>query len=148
MTSRRFFLATSLAASLRAGARVRVTALELIPVRATDRTVWLFVRVTTDRGLVGLGEASDAFGFANTSKQDAAGMESELRKFFALVQGKSPLDVEAYRQRAEPMAAAGGLLSATAYSAIEQALWDLAGQSLDVPAYELFGGKVRDRLPV
>jgi galactonate dehydratase len=75
-------------------------------------------------------------------------MESELRKYFALVQGKSPLDIEAYRQKAEPVAAAGGLLSATAYSAIEQALWDLAGQSLDVPAYQLFGGKIRDRLPV
>jgi galactonate dehydratase len=46
------------------------------------------------------------------------------------------------------LAAAGGLLSATAYSAIEQALWDLAGQVLEVPTYSLFGGKVRDRLPV
>ena len=41
---------------------------------------------------------------------------------FALVQGKSPLDIEAYRQKAEPLAIAGGLLSATAYSAVEQAL--------------------------
>ena len=40
------------------------------------------------------------------------------------------------------------MVSATAYSAIEQALWDLAGQALEIPAYDLFGGKVRDRLPV
>jgi L-alanine-DL-glutamate epimerase-like enolase superfamily enzyme len=39
------------------------------------------VRVRTDVGLTGLGEASDAFGFANTTKQDAARMESELRRF-------------------------------------------------------------------
>lgn len=146
------FLVSSLPAPLllrlRAAPNVRVTGFELLPVRATARTVWLMVRLTTDRGLVGLGEASDAFGFANTSKQDALRMESELRKFFALIEGKSPLDIEAYRQKAEPIAVAGGLISATAYSAIEQALWDLAGQALEVPTYTLFGGKVRDRLPV
>ncbi len=133
---------------LRAAPNVRVTGFELLPVRATYRTVWLIVRLTTDRGLTGLGEASDAFGYANTTKQDALRMESELRKFFALVQGTSPLDIEAYRQKGKPIAAAGGLVSATAYSAIEQALWDLAGQALEIPAYDLFGGKVRDRLPV
>jgi galactonate dehydratase len=106
------------------------------------------IRLRTDAGLTGLGEASDAFGFANTSKQDAARMESELRRFFALVEGKSPLDIESYRQRSEPMVANGGLLAATAYSAIEQALWDLAGKSLDVPSYTLFGGRVRDTLQV
>jgi galactonate dehydratase len=40
------------------------------------------------------------------------------------------------------------LVSATAYSAIEQALWDLAGKSLDVPVHTFFGGAVRDTLPV
>jgi len=133
---------------LQAGPKIHVTALELLPVRATERTVWLVVRLTTDRGLVGLGEASDAFGFANTTKQDALRMESHLRNFFSLVQGKSPLAIEAYRQKAEPMAVAGGLVSATAYSAIEQGLWDLAGQALDIPTYDLFGGKVRDQLAV
>ena len=151
-TSRRAFLASSLLSPvllpLRAAPNVHVTDFELLPVRATARTVWLIVRLATDRGLTGLGEASDAFGFANTTKQDALRMESELRKFFGLVQGTSPLDIEAYRQKAEPIAAAGGLVSATAYSALEQALWDLAGQALEIPAYDLFGGKVRDRLPV
>jgi galactonate dehydratase len=150
--SRRAFLAASLPSgflvSLRGAPKIQVTALELLPVRATERTVWLVLRLRTDQGLVGLGEASDAFGFANTTKQDALRMESELWNFFALIQGKSPLEVEAYRQKAEPIAASGGLISATAYSAVEQALWDLAGQSLDIPTYDLFGGKVRDRLAV
>jgi galactonate dehydratase len=150
--SRRAFLASSLLSPvllpLRAAPNVHVTGFELIPVRATERTVWPIVRLSTDRGLTGLGEASDAFGFANTTKQDALRMESELRKFFDLIQGASPLNIEAYRQKGEPIAAAGGLVSATAYSAIEQALWDLAGQALEIPTYDLFGGKVRDRLPV
>src|SRR5262249_41460115 len=40
------------------------------------------------------------------------------------------------------------LVAATAYSAIEQALWDLAGKALNVPTYTFFGGRVRDRIPV
>jgi galactonate dehydratase len=133
---------------LAAPPRVRVTGFELLPIRATERTVWLVVRLRTDAGLTGLGEASDAFGFANTTRQDAARMESELRAFFGLLDGKSPLDIARYRQQGEPLALKGGLVSATAYSAVEQALWDLAGKSLDVPTYALFGGRLRERLPV
>jgi galactonate dehydratase len=133
---------------LEARPKLKVTAFELLPVRATSRTVWLIVRLRTDAGLTGLGEASDAFGFANTTVQDAARMESELRAFFELVKGQSPLEAGAYRQRGGPLAAKGGLVSATAFSAIEQALWDLAGKALDVPTYSLFGGKLRDALPV
>jgi galactonate dehydratase len=132
---------------LEAAPRLRVTTLELLPMRATARTVWLFVRLGTDAGLTGIGEASDAFGFANTSQANAMRMESELRAFFRLVEGKSPLEIAAYRRQGEPLATGRGLIPATAYSAIEQALWDLAGKALDVPTYSLFGGKLRDALP-
>jgi galactonate dehydratase len=131
-----------------AAPRLRVVGFELLPIRATERTVWLMVRLQTDAGLTGLGEASDAFGFANTTNQDAARMEAELRAFCGLVDGKSPLAIGEYRRQGEPLAVKGGLVSATAYSAVEQALWDLAGKSLDVPTYALFGGRLRDTLPV
>ena len=75
-------------------------------------------------------------------------MESELRAFFGLIDGKSPIEIGAYRQRGEPLARKGGLVAATAFSAIEQALCDLAGKALDVPTYSLFGGKLRDTLPI
>jgi galactonate dehydratase len=133
---------------LEAAPRLRVTGLELLPVRATERTVWLIVRLQTDAGLTGLGEASDAFGFANTTKQDAARMEIALRGFFGLIEGKSPLEIGAYRQRGEPLVGKGGLVAATAFSAIEQALWDLAGKALDVPTCTLFGGSIRQTLQV
>ena len=133
---------------LEAAPKLRVTTLELLAMRATERTVWLFVRLGTDAGLTGLGEASDAFGFANTSQKNAAQMEAELRTFFGLVQGKSPLEVAAYRRDGERLATGRGLIPATAYSAIEQALWDLSGKALDVPTYSLLGGKLRDSLPV
>jgi galactonate dehydratase len=134
--------------ALEAAPKVRVTKFEILAMRATQRTVWVFVRLSTDAGLTGLGEASDAFGFANTTKEDSARMESQLRTFFELIEGKSPLEISAYRAQAERLAAGRGLQAATAYSAIEQALWDLAGKVLDVPTHTLFGGRLRDTLPV
>jgi galactonate dehydratase len=128
--------------------RVPVTGFELLPVRASERTVWLFVQLRTNAGLTGVGEASDAFGYANTTKQDAARMESELRQLFGLIDGMSPLEINRFRVQSAPLIAKGGLVSATAYSAIEQALCDLAGQALDVPTCALFGGTVRASLPV
>jgi len=136
-----------LARASAAAPQLRVTGIELLPIRATFRTVWLIVRVSTDAGLVGLGEASDAFGFANTTVADAARMQQELRAFFQLIDGRSPLEIESFRQRGEA-AARRGLVPATAFSAIEQALWDLAGKALDVPVHALFGSKVRNELPV
>ena len=127
--------------------KLRVSGMELLPIRATERTVWLIVRLRTDAGLTGLGEASDAFGFANTTSQDARAMESELRTFFRLIDGASPLEIEAYRQKGLPLARRG-LVAATAFSAIEQAMWDLSGKALEVPTHVLFGGRVRDTLPV
>ena len=151
MDRRRFLAATLsplLLDRLHAAPKLRVTGMEFFPVRATDRTVWMIVRLRTDQGLTGLGEASDAFGYANTTKEQAQRMETELRRFYGLMEGKSPLDVMNYRERGEAWAIAGGLVSATAYSAIEQAMWDLAGQALGVPTYDLFGGKIRDRVPI
>ena len=94
---------------LEAAPKLRVTTLELLPMRATARTVWLFVRLGTDAGLKGVGEASDAFGFANTRQQNAATMEAELRALFGLVQGKSPLEVAAYVREGERLAKGRGL---------------------------------------
>jgi galactonate dehydratase len=128
--------------------KLKVTRLDLFPVRATGRTMWLFVRLGTDQRLTGLGEASDGFGFAGTSKAGIDRMQSELKAFFEIAQGHSPLEIERYRQLGDARARAGGLVAATAYSAIEQALWDLAGQALDQPIHALLGGRVRDRLPV
>jgi galactonate dehydratase len=127
--------------------RVRITGVDLLPVRATSRTVWLFVRLRTDQGLVGLGEASDAFGFANTTTENADEMRAQLQRLFPLIDQQSPLEIEAYRQRGLAIARTG-LVQATAFSAIEQALWDLAGKALGVPVHVLLGGRVRDSLPV
>jgi len=145
--SRRALLASG--SSLLFGrAKPKIKGYTLWPVRATSRTVWLVVQLHTDSGISGLGEASDAFGFASTSAAQAREMEQALAAFATLVKDRSPLEIAAYRKAAEPLARAGGLLAATAYSAIEQALWDLAGQTLGVPTHSLFGGAIRQRIPL
>jgi galactonate dehydratase len=118
--------------------KLRVTGLEIIPVRVSDRTRWLFVRLSTDVGLQGIGEASLG---------RAEGLD-ELDTFFELVRDRSPFEIQRYRERGRAIAAAGGLRAATAFSAIEQALWDLTGKALDAPVHQLLGGALRDTVPV
>ena len=122
-----------------------LTRFELLPVRATSRTVWLFVRLWTDEGVSGIGEASDAFGFAGTSAEEIERMRVELGGFFDLINGGSPLDIDSFRNQGMSRARSGGLVSATAFSSIEQALWDLSGKLRGVPTYELLGGGLRKR---
>lgn len=137
-----------LSASAENSKSVKLTGVELLPVRATERTVWLFVRLKTNAGLTGLGEASDAFGYLNTTLEQATRMKDELSVFFQMVEGRSPLEIAWLRKMGWERASAGGLVAATAFSAIEQAMWDLAGKVLGQPICNLLGGKLRERLPV
>ena len=80
--------------------RVKLTAAELWPVRATPRTVWLLIQLRSDTGVDGLGEASDAFGIYATTVENVAAMRTELTRQFGLLAGRSPFDVEYFRQTA------------------------------------------------
>ena len=117
---------------------LRITGMDLITVRATARTNWLFVRLTTNDGLTGLGETSLGRRVEFP----------ELERFFDLVRDRSPFEIEGYRQRGRPAAAAGDRILATAFSAIEQAQWDLVGKALGAPLHDLAGGALRTELPV
>ena len=129
-----------------AEANVKITGMQVFLVHATQRTKWIFLRLTTNTGLTGLGEASDGFG-AKIQSSDAARIQSTLGEFFELVRGKSPFEIESYRQRGRAIAKDGPLPVRTAFSAIEQAQWDLVGKALGAPVYDLFGGKLRDTIP-
>ena len=117
---------------------LRITGMEQIVVRVTGRTSWIFVRLATSDGATGLGEASMG---------RLTGLP-ELAEFFELVRGRSPFEIQRYRQRGRPRAAAGGRRAATAFSAIEQAQWDLVGKALQAPVHDLTGGALRGELPV
>ena len=98
---------------------------------------WIFVKVTTDDGLVGWSEVTDSHG----SPRGLAGIVEDLRP---LVVGRDPRSYEAvywdlYRAtRQSP----GGVV-AKAIAGIENALLDVAGKALGVPVVELFGGPLR-----
>ena len=100
---------------------------------------WLFVRVESADGAVGWGEAS-LEGYAEA----VDGALEALRDRFI---GHDPLQIEdiwqvAYRGGFYR----GGPVLMSALAGLEQALWDLKGKALDVPAWELLGGQVRDRI--
>jgi galactonate dehydratase len=75
-------------------------------------------------------------------------MQSLIERYFQFVVGRSPFSAEGFRMAAWAQAKEEGLASVTAFSAIEQALWDLAGKALDVPTHVLLGGAVRRAVPV
>jgi galactonate dehydratase len=104
----------------------------------------VIVELHTDQGIVGLGEAAIAYGAGGTA---AAGMIKDLSERYVL--GQDPFRTE--RLWAEMYdhsfwAKGGGPIVFAAISAIEQALWDIKARALNVPVYELLGGKTRDQL--
>jgi L-alanine-DL-glutamate epimerase-like enolase superfamily enzyme len=101
---------------------------------------WVLVRVYTDEGLTGLGEAYWGAGVAE--------IVHRLRP--ALV-GENPFDVaRLYEKLIRHMSGAGSQAGATvtAISGVELALWDLVGRALGTPIHTLFGGRFRDRVRV
>ena len=100
---------------------------------------WLFVRVEADSGHVGWGEAS-----LEGHAEAVNGAFEALKDRFL---GADPRAIEdmwqvAYRGGFYR----GGPVLMSALSGLDQALWDLKGRLLGVPAWELLGGKVRDRI--
>lgn len=124
--------------------RVKLTSVDLHPVRVSARTAWLIVRLRSDANIDGLGEASDAFGIRGTTPENIAQLRTELARQFELLRGRSPFDVEPFRQSAQ----LDSHLARTTHSALEQAMWDLSGKLLDVPVHQLLGGQTRTQLPV
>jgi L-alanine-DL-glutamate epimerase-like enolase superfamily enzyme len=104
-----------------------------------DTVNWVFCKVYTNQGLIGLGEGSVTSKEATVSQ---AIMENER---FLL--GKDPTDIELLWQGMfrNPRWRGGPILN-SAISAIEIALWDILGQALGVPIYKLLGGKARQRV--
>jgi len=123
------------AAAQRDAAKIRVAELEVFTVRVNARGDWILVRLGTNEGLTGIGEASHG------AKDGATA--GYLRRFAERLKTRSIFDIEWLRTAAMPDIAAGGTSAASALSALEQCLWDIAGQALNVPVYELFGGALR-----
>ncbi|ABE46247.1 mandelate racemase/muconate lactonizing enzyme family protein [Polaromonas sp. JS666] len=106
----------------------------------------VIVRIDTDEGIYGVGEAAIAYGLGGTA---AAGMVKDLANRILI--GRDPHAIEAIWSEMYDhsfWAKGGGPIVFAGISAIEQALWDIKGKALNVPVYQLLGGKVRDAIRV
>ncbi len=101
---------------------------------------FLLVTVETDAGITGLGE-SGAWGFLEASK-------AAVEKFGRYLVGQDPLKIEHHWQYMYRFSHFRGAAIMGALSALDIALWDIAGKHFDVPVYQLLGGQVRDRCRV
>jgi muconate cycloisomerase len=131
---------------------MQITRVEAIPVRIplkagmVTRTAhgdhhtsdYVVIRIHTDAGLIGLGEATvSALWSGETSKSCVAMIDDLVGP--ALV-GCDPTRITVIRKRMDFLIK----LNPFSKAAVEMALWDIAGKALGVPVYQLLGGKLRD----
>lgn len=103
---------------------------------------FIFVKLTTEEGLVGWAEVTDSHG----SPRGLAGVIEDLAP---LVLGRDARGVEAiYWDLYRATRQSPGSIVAKAIAAIENALLDVKAKALGVPVYELFGGPLRATVPV
>ena len=114
---------------------MKITSVETVPV-----DTYLFVKVHTDEGITGLGE-SGAWGFLEASS-------AAIEKFGRYLVGQDPLRIEHHWQYMYRSSHFRGAAIMGAISALDIAMWDIAGKHLGVPVYQLMGGKTRDRARV
>ena len=99
--------------------------------------MYLIVKIETDNGICGIGE-SGAWGYLEPSGV-------AIEKFGRYLLGKDPLLIEHHWQYMYRFSHFRGSAIMGAISAIDIALWDIAGQHFETPVYQLLGGKVRDK---
>jgi galactonate dehydratase len=103
---------------------------------------WVFIRLLTNNGEEGIGEATHYFG-----QRAVKGMYRDVREF---ILGKDPLEVEKiwwqmFRETGNPSKDATKI---SLMSGIEVACWDIIGKHFGAPVYQFFGGIVRDKVKV
>ncbi len=111
---------------------MKITDVKVFPTR------WMFVKVETDEGIYGWGEAI-------RGGESVIGAIEELRRYLV---GRDPFNLEHHWQVLYHRYASTsrGLATLAAISAVEHALWDMIGKKLGQPVYNLLGGRCRDRI--
>jgi 2-dehydro-3-deoxyphosphogalactonate aldolase len=127
---------------------MKVTSLDTIVVDNVEPFVggrqWLFVRLTTDEGIVGLGERPTT---GSESLAPHIALLEDLTEHFVV--GEDPFAIERIWQRIFAFRhdfRHPSMHATPALSAIEMALWDIVGKAVNQPVYNLLGGRCHDRL--
>ena len=103
---------------------------------------WLVLRLQTDEGVEGIGEAS----MLSHDPMVVSLLEEWTESYLV---GRDPMAHELHWMRLhQDSVDRGGRLFSTAISGIDIAMWDLKGKALGVPVYQLLGGPIRDRIRV
>lgn len=105
----------------------------------------ILLKVSTDEGIYGIGEAGMAYGAGGSA---AAGI---LKDFAHLLIGEDPFNTEAIWEKLLKKTfwgQGGGTVIFSGISAFDIALWDIKGKALNLPVYKLLGGKNREDLRV
>jgi len=97
-----------------------------------------YVRIMTEDGLVGVGQ-SGAWGYP-------AAVDQVMHSFAQYLVGRDPMRIEHHWQYLYRMAPFRGNVVSGAVSAVDIALWDIKGQRLQAPIWELLGGRCRDKV--
>ncbi len=117
--------------------KIKITDVKCMIVRGTWD--WNLIKIETDSGLYGIGEAYWGWGVKDLV----------VNKMKGIVVGEDPLNVDKLYQKMLRDSAGAGAIggpTVTAASGIEIALWDLAGRILQTPVCNLLGGRFRDRV--
>ena len=99
-----------------------------------------FLKVTTDDGIVGWSEFNESFGWTGLSEVIRACRRADRPRPAMFEQVTQHLHVLTRQSR--------GGINQQAIAAIENALLDVTGKAYGVPVYALFGGPIRERIPV
>ncbi|MBQ3222518.1 MAG: galactonate dehydratase [Clostridia bacterium] len=105
------------------------------------RTNWAFVKIYTDEGISGVGEATLEY-----KEKSLVGAVEHIKDVLV---GKDPANIEkiAHDLYRDSYWRSGPVLM-SALSAVEMALWDIKGKALGVPVYQLLGGKCHEKVRI
>ncbi|NOU96601.1 galactonate dehydratase [Paenibacillus sp. LMG 31456] len=116
---------------------MKITKMEVIHVKPR----YSFLKIVTDEGITGIGEAC--------LEGRARVVEMAIQDFEYMLLGQDPRNIEhLWNLMYRGTFYRAGAIMCSAISAIDQALWDILGKSLNVPVYKLLGGAVRDKIRV
>ena len=117
---------------------MRITDIRTYVVGATGRN-WVYVKVSTDEGIEGIGEA-----YSVGPDESTVAVIHDFKRWLI---GEDPLNIEKIWQKMYYFTRfPGGSIVNSAISGIEHALWDIAGKKYDMPVYMLLGGKCREKV--